>query len=186
MEYNRDIYEAIKYEYYKQQKIESAASRPNPQLDQQAAKAAVICEQLECDPATYVAAQLIAQTVSLTRRIFPTCLATDKAIDNVYAYKSVSSRGNTWPGIFAVQKGYLKTCLLNTTRSLEAILNDHNLDFDAWFRCLMSKQKYPAVLKKWGYKASQDLKNPELVAFLEHIQLVEKIELDLSRIPRYQ
>ncbi|CAK0746625.1 conserved hypothetical protein [Gammaproteobacteria bacterium] len=180
------IAEEIKEQYYKQTDREAQRGRSNPQLDAAVMKAADICREMECDPAIYVAAQLAYTSVRTEKgeQFFPNMLASKSARDNVNQYRSIVHRGNTWQGIWATQKRYLAQAVTGD-RTVEEILLNHNIDFDAWFRCLISKEPIPSVIKKYGYEASQQLKNPELLTFINNLKFMEGIVLDTSRIPVY-
>ena len=181
---DQNVIEAIKYEYYSQ--LKRNVPKSDPQLDTAAAKAALICAELNCDPAIYVAAQ-IKNWVPLEVKgrkftyMLPTQLAGPKARNNVHMFRRVN-KGNTWQGIWDVQKKRLTTAIRNTPRTVEEILMDHSIDFDSWFRCLLTKEPNPKIIAKWGPKAYQELQSDQLRTFIDGLQKTEGVKLDISRI----
>jgi len=182
---DQNIVEAIKYEYYKQ--LGRTPSKVNVQLDTAARKAAGICYQVDCDPAVYVAAQIKHWVPIKSGMPFvPAQLASKNAIGNINSFRSVVNHGNTWKGLYTQQKRYLSQAIKNTDRTIEEILLDSSIGFNPWFRCLVTKQPIPSIIKKWGGKAHDELKSDELRTFLNDLQLIEHVTFDYSRIPRFQ
>lgn len=184
---DENIVEAVRYEYYHQLGRENQMNNPNPHVEKAVRKAAQLCVDLQCDPAVYVAAQ-IKFWVPINgheKQFLPAQLAGPNATDNVNKFRTVQV-GNTLQGTYDVQKRYLRQALLHTARSLEDILIDRNMDFDPWFRCLISKAPIPAVIKKWGYEARQQLNSNEVKTFLDGLAMTEGVTFDYSRIPEFK
>ena len=177
------IVDSVKDQYFSQLNKKPYESKA---LDTLAEKAAELCVLLKCDPAIYVAAQIKfwIPIKGHETQFLPNQLAGPNAAANVEQYRTVRI-GNTLPGLWTVQKKYLKDALTQTSRSLERILLDKNMDFSPWFRCLITKEAIPSVIKQWGYQASQELESQALKIFLDGLVITEGVTFDYSRIPRY-
>lgn len=178
-----NLYEELKAEYYEQTQ---APRVDNPQLTAALCKAAKLCEIHKIDPDVFISAQIrYFNPRSNQPRMYPNDYCPPKAIENVKHYLSVSGNSCTWKGSWENQKHYLACAVKNTNRTMEEILLDHNISFRPWFRCLITKEPIPSVIKKYGAQAYQELQLNDLQVFFQQLKREDKVEFDLSRIPEY-
>jgi hypothetical protein len=183
-DYDQILVDTLKYEYFNQLGIPRKAS---DKLDKAAKKASRICETYEIDPVVYIAAQIkFMQPPKGLTYLAPNQIASDHAMDNVNKFRSIVNRGNTWAGTYQVQKDNLTRILTRTKRTLEEVLLDKSYDFDPWFRCLVTKNPYPNVIRKFGSDAKQQLENPELKNFLDGLAVTGELVCDFTRIPGFK
>ena len=181
VEYDPNIVEAIKYEYYHQLGLVRMGA--SPKLNKAAEQASLLCQEHNIDPAVYVAAQIkYVEPPRGFKHILPSQLYNTHAVHNVNQFKSIVTRGNTWSGTYEIQKDKLAGILSKTHRTVEEVLLDSNYDFDPWFRCLITRNPIPNVIRKYGSDARQQLSNPELLAFLDGLAVVEGVTFDFTRI----
>ncbi len=183
IEYNQDIYEELIHQFdsLTSRKVSFRNSNAAPKIF---AKAARLCEELRCDPATYALAQLTYEPILKGQLAFlVTQVCTHRASDNVHKFRAMS-QGNTRQGLFDVQKEYLAKGL-KAGFTLEQVLLSTTYDLDPWFRCLISTKPIPSVMKKWGAKAREQLESDELKAFIQNKIVVDQVPFDLERLAKY-
>jgi hypothetical protein len=183
---DQDLFDELKSQYFKQTGRENIKAFQNPQLDKALKKASALCREHEIDPGVFIAAQMQYFTPRTgQKKMFPNDFCPANAVENCLNFKSIVHKGGTVKGSWEVQKRYLGMAIKNTGRTVEEILLDHNINFSAWFRCLITKEPIPSVIKRWGYEASQELQSEDLKVFFEHLKRDEGLEFDFSRIPKY-
>ena len=185
---DRNLVEEIKEQYYYQTYQNSAKGNASPTIDSMALKAARICSKHGVDPAVFLAAQLAFTAPPKGKtEVYPSQLAGDErtAMKNVNEFR-VRSSTTDLKASWNYYKKYLRGAL-QAGRPLEDILLDHNYSFPAWFRCLITAEPIPAVIKKYGYAASQELKSTEITQFIKSLATLpeNKVVMDLERIPKY-
>lgn len=181
---DEDLFNELKEEYYQATKLVRAA---NPKLDEAMCKAAILCAEHGIDADTYIAAQVrhYVPRYRGQKHMEPADFISKSAVANVSNFLNVSS-SCTWKGSWENQMYYLSAAVKNTNRTIEEILLDHNICFRPWFRCLITKEAIPSVIKKYGYQASLELKLHDLQVFLEQLKREKKLTFDFSRIPEYR
>jgi hypothetical protein len=175
----------VKEAYYTLTKREHQRNMTIKALDTAAEKAALICQRQGLDPFTYVKAQIKFWTpVNTSDQFYPQHLATKNSEANVLKYINLGNEVS-YDALFNTQLRYLKGALVRTKRTLEEILLDDCLGFEPWFRCLISDQPIPTVIKTYGYRASQQLKSAALLDFIKGLKTTRNLSLDLERLPKY-
>jgi hypothetical protein len=133
-------------------------------------KAAEKCLDHGYDPDMYVAAQARYHT---TDQFYANQLVTKWADTNYQKYLSTFCEDPIQA--FEVQKGYLRTAILRTQRTVEEILMDDLINFSPWFRIIITKEPVPEIVKKYK-KVAAAMMTPKLERYLRDLKL------DTSRI----
>lgn len=117
-------------------------------------KAADFCVTHQLDPVVYVYAQY---RFSPTGKFFPRELAisANKAVANYNAY--IETRIIDIAASIATQKSYLMEAVVLTGRDPLDILMEDFLNFQPWFRILISHKPVPKIIDKYKAAAKKSL-----------------------------
>lgn len=129
-------------------------------------KAALMCQKHNISPELYIAAMFDKFGVDL----YPSMISTSKGFAIYLKYKHLNEENPS--DTYSFNLNYFTNVIKNTSFSLEEVLLNDVYPFDAWFRCLISKDKIESVSAKYGEFAQEQLtQNPKLVSFLKSKKL---------------
>lgn len=142
-------------------------------LEKMLPKAAEICERIKADPETYVKAMGQYCTI----HGFPPAFLINKFAEQYYR-KYIESTEIDPSRLFEVQAKYLYDSI-NAGRTVENTLSDDNINFDSWFRIIITKQPDSNIIALYGEEAKKSL-STKLKSFL-----INK-GYDIDRIENYE
>ena len=178
----RELAEQLKYEFAKQcgytlnDALEIRLAKP-------ASEAAILCEEMGVDPATYVAAQIYAEPVIKNySALIPRQLYTYRSKNYVTDY--IASKGDRDVAReFEVQCQMLARYMDNGWTERLCLLNP-SFDFSSWFRILLCTDADKEIIERYSYNAAQTLNNDKpMLDYLKTIKSETGATLDFKRIP---
>lgn len=162
---------------YKRRKM--PGYRGGEDLEKALDPAARICINAKITPEDFCAA--LYQAYGGTHDSFwPNQMTGTKALN--IATKYASNYEAVLPDkLWAAQIGLMRQALVSTKRTVEELLFDHSIAFSPWFRIVATVEPNPAIIRKYGKDAKEQL-TPELKAFL----LSSVAAPHLDRITNYE
>lgn len=161
-------------------------NKATPALDDVLPEAARLCAKLKVTPELYVRAQnqYFVPPPNVKEGdacFFPSALITSKAEANVERFQRESQLPLKLDDTLYIQKQYLLRTLKNTSKSVEEVLLDDNIDFTPWFRILVTTEPNPRIIAKYQRLARSQL-SLDLRTFLQQQVYKDGRPFDLSRI----
>ena len=138
-------------------------------------EAAKICEKLEANPNIYIDAQFegFKNVDHIQAAFLHSTHAEQKYLD--YANKNmVKDIPIDYEALYNIQLRYLKNLIKSNLSVEDALLKDY-IQFEPWFRILITKNPVPDIIKK--YKSKLGKLDPRLLTFLKN-----KGKFDLRRL----
>lgn len=131
---------------------------------------ALFCTTNQLDPDIYVKA---LDKYKTTPKLYPNQLKNKNAI-SIYNKYLAEFNSSDYSTSLEVQKKYLLEAIKNG-RSVESVLLDDNIDFEPWFRILVTKKNIPSVIEKYRDAASEALNDSLL-------KMVTEQGFDIKRV----